>query len=39
VNEHERLAVAGNPISHGAAVDLDLVKIRRHLTQSGRCGG
>ena len=26
------------PVSDGVTVDLDLVEVRRHLIQSGRCG-
>jgi hypothetical protein len=37
VNEHERLAAAGYSVPDGATVDLDLVELHRHLTQSGRC--
>jgi hypothetical protein len=43
VNEHERLAAAGDAVANRAAVDLDVAKLDRrfygvvHLIQSGRC--
>jgi hypothetical protein len=43
VNEHERLAAAGDAVANCAAVDLDLPKLDVsfagfvHLIQSGRC--
>ena len=43
VNEHERLAAAGDAVADRAAVDLDLPKLDldfrgvAHLIQSGRC--
>jgi hypothetical protein len=38
MNEHERVSAAGYPVPDRATVDLDLVKLHRHLIQSGRCG-
>jgi hypothetical protein len=38
VDEDEWFAAAGYPVPDGVTVDLDLVDLRRHLIQSGRCG-
>ena len=38
VDEHERFSAAAYPVPDRAIVDFDLVDLRRHLIQSGRCG-
>jgi len=38
VDEDEWFAAAGCPVPDRVTVDLDLVDLRRHLIQSGRCG-
>jgi hypothetical protein len=38
VNEHERFSDSGYSVPDRTTVDLDLVKLQRHLIQSGRCG-
>ena len=38
VDEDEWFAAAGYAVPDGVTVDLDLVDLRRHLIQSGRCG-
>jgi hypothetical protein len=38
VDEHERFSAAAYPVPDRAIVDFDLVDLRCHLIQSGRCG-
>jgi hypothetical protein len=38
VDEHEWFAAAGYPVPDGVTIDLDLMDLRGHLIQSGRCG-
>ena len=38
VDEHEWFTAAGYPVPDGVTIDLDLMDLRGHLIQSGRCG-